>query len=68
MRETVEKPHSCSSFGFKHYDRIDRKQPALSVLTENINLLTEIKQILEEDEEEALENLFENFKSQKRKH
>ncbi len=55
-KTTIEK-HSaaCQSFQCTYCVRINPKQAALSALTENLNIISELKQILEEDEEEALE-------------
>lgn len=66
-RTTVEKHQSCEFFSFKYYARVDRKQAALAALTEHVNLLSEIRQILEEDDEEALEELLINIRNKKRK-
>lgn len=49
-----------------YYGRISRKQAALTALTENINVLAEIKQILDEDDDEAIKELFFDFKNRKR--
>ena len=66
-RTTVERHESCEFFSFKYYSRVDRKQAALTALTEHVNALSEIKQILEEDDEEVLEELLESIKKRKKK-
>ncbi len=66
-RKTVERHDSCEFFSFKYYARRDRMQAALAALTEHVNLMAEIKQILEEDDEEALEEMLLNIKRQKQK-
>ncbi len=66
-RRTVEKHESCEFFAFMRYTRCDRKQAALAALTEHINALAEIKQILEEDDEEALAEMLENLRRQRQK-
>lgn len=65
-RTTVDKQGSCEFFSLKHYYRIDRRQAALGAIAEHINVLSELKQILEEDDEEAVEELFYNFKNRKK--
>jgi len=62
---TVEKHGGCEKFQNMHYCRIDRKQAALAALTENLNAIGELKQILEDDESEALEEFFAQRKLQK---
>lgn len=52
---TVEKHEGCERFQNMYYGRVDRKEAALAALAENLNTLSEIKQILEDDESEALE-------------
>ncbi len=49
-----------------NYGSVNRKQAALSALVEHINILAEIKQILEEDDEEAIKELFFDFKNRKK--
>ncbi len=66
-RKTVEKHESCEFFGRRHYMRCDRRQSALAALTEHVNALAEIKQILEEDDKDALEAMIENLIIQRRK-
>ncbi len=65
-KTTVEKHEFCENFICIYYGRINRKQAALSALAEHINILAEIKQILEEDDEEAIQELFFDFKNRKR--
>lgn len=65
-KSDVDKQDYCESYSCKYYGRIDRKQAALSAIAEHINVLAEIKQILEEDDEEAVEELLFNFKNRKR--
>ncbi|MDE6104892.1 MAG: hypothetical protein K2G38_04350 [Clostridia bacterium] len=64
-KTTVEKHGLCENYSCMYYARINRKQAALAALTENINVLSEIKQILEEDDDEAIKELFFNFKKRK---
>ncbi len=64
-KATVEKGEFCENYTRKIYGRINRKQAALSALAEHINVLAEIKQILEEDDEEAIKKLFFDFKNRK---
>ncbi len=59
---TVEKHGVCEKFQNRRYCRIDRKQAAL---TENLNAIGELKQILEDDESEALEEFLIQRKLQK---
>jgi len=66
-RKTVDKHDGCEYFGYKCYSRADRKAAALSALTENINILAELKQILEEEDEELLDQFLVNFKNAKKK-
>ncbi len=65
-KATVERHGFCEKYTCAFYGRIDRKEAALKALTENLSLLSEIKQILEEDDEEAIEELLFNFKKRKR--
>jgi len=65
--ETIEKHCECEKFRVKYCGRFNRKQLALDALTENINLFAEIKQILEEDDEESLEELLFEYKRRKKK-
>ncbi len=66
-RNIVDKHHGREEFSQRCYGRIDRKQAALAALTENLNTLSEIKQILEEDEEEALEAFLKERIEQKKR-
>ena len=65
-KATVEKHEVCEKYVFMYCGRLNRKQAALTALTENINALAEIKQILEEDDEEDIEELFITFKNRKK--
>lgn len=65
-KTTVEKQECCEKYTNMFYARIDRKQAALSAISEHVNALAEIKQILEEDDDEAIKELFFNFKNRKR--
>ncbi len=65
-KATVEKHEFCEKYACMYYGRINRKQAALSALTEHINVLAEIKQILEEDDEETVNKLFFDFKNRKK--
>lgn len=56
----------CENYSCAYYGRIDRKQAALAAVIDNINVLAELKQILEEDDEEAIDELFYNFKNRKK--
>lgn len=65
-KSTVERHENCEQYTCMYYGRINRKQSALEALAEHINILAEIKQILEEDDDEAIKELFFNFKNRKR--
>ena len=65
---TIEKHnHACAFFQSTYYARMSKKEAALKALAENLNLIAEIKQILEEDEEEALEAFLFERNRQKQK-
>ena len=66
-KETKDKHCSCRDFSNKFYARVNRKEAALAAVTENINLLVELKQILEEDDEEALQAFLTDYRRLKRK-
>lgn len=66
-KKTVEKHDSCEKFSYKNYARIGRKSAALAAVTEHVNILAELKQILEEDDEELLGQLLADYKSAKQK-
>lgn len=66
QKTTVEKHEFCENYNCMYYGRVNRKQSAMSALAEHINILAEIKQILIEDDEEDLEELFYNFKNRKK--
>ena len=65
---TIEK-HNCACGFFQniYYTRLTKKEAALKALSENLNAIAEIKQILEEDEEEALQAFLYERNIQKRK-
>ncbi len=67
-RETVDKHYCCENFCRQSHVRIDKKAAALSKICENINILSEIKQILEEDDnqEEFLKDLLKRINAQKK--
>ncbi|MDE5601278.1 MAG: hypothetical protein K2J16_02150 [Clostridia bacterium] len=65
-KATVEKQEVCNLYSSMYIGRIDRKQAALSAVTDHINLLSELKQILEEDDDEAIQELFFDFKRRKK--
>ena len=65
---TIEKHnHACGFFQCTYYARLSKKEAALSALTQNLNAIAEIKQILEEDDEEILEAFLFERSLQKRK-
>lgn len=64
-KTTVERHEVCDKYSCMYYGRINRKQAALSAIAEHINVLSEIKQILDEDDDEAIKELFFNFKNRK---
>ena len=67
-KTTIEKHnHACAFFQSTYYARINKKEAALKALAENLNSIAEIKQILEENEEEALEAFLFERNAQKRK-
>ena len=67
-KTTIEKHNcACAFFQSAYYARISKKGAALKALTENLNSIAQIKQILEEDEEEALEAFLFERNLQKRK-
>ena len=65
-KATVEKGEYCESFTYAYYGRINRNQAALSAIAEHINILAELKQILEEDDEEVIQELLANFKNRRK--
>lgn len=65
-KSTVEKQGYCEKYCCAYYARVDRKQAALTAIAEHINALAEIKQILQEDDDEAIEELLFNFKNRKK--
>ena len=53
---TIEKHNNaCEKFQYMYYGRVSSKNAALEALADSLNTIAEIKQILEEDETEALE-------------
>lgn len=64
-KATVERHEVCENYSCMYYGRVNRKQAALSAITEHINILSELKQILEEDDDEAIKKLFFDFKKRK---
>lgn len=64
-KATVERHEVCENYSCMYYGRVNRKQAALSAITEHINILSELKQILEEDDDEAIKELFFDFKKRK---
>ena len=65
QKATVEKHELCENYANVFYARVDRRQAALSAVAEHINALAELKQILEEDDDEEIEELLFNFKKRK---
>lgn len=65
-KATVEKHGLCENYVNALYARADRRQAALSAVSEHINALAELKQILEEDDDEEIEELLFNFKRRKK--
>lgn len=57
---------TCGKFSNKNHVRIGRKQAALKALVDNLNILAEIKQILEEDDLDDLEELFTAIRERKK--
>ena len=65
-KATVEKHECCEKYACAYYGHVNRKQAALSAIVEHINILAEIKQILKEDDEDAIEELIIQFKNRKK--
>lgn len=65
-KETVERGNTCENFNWMFYPRINRRNAALSAIVEHITILSEIKQVLEEDDDEAIKELFFEFKNRKK--
>lgn len=65
-KTTVERHALCDKYECMYYGRVSRKQAALKAIAENINILSELKQILDEDDDEAVEELFFNYKNRKK--
>lgn len=66
-KTTVDKHFGCNDFAALYNFRIDRKAAALTALTENINMLAEIKQILEECDYEIIDEFAANLKKELKK-
>ena len=67
-KATIEKrSNACEYFQCRYNARVNPKNAALAALTENLNSIAEIKQILEEDDEEALKAFLIERKYQKEK-
>ncbi|MDE6585871.1 MAG: hypothetical protein K2K80_04250 [Clostridia bacterium] len=65
-KATVEKREVFDKFYHTYYAHVSRRQTALTALVEHINILSEIKQILDEDDDEMIKELFLDFKKRKR--
>ncbi len=65
-KTTVERHEVCEQYVCMFYGRINRKQAVLTAIAEHINVLAELKQILEEDDDEDIQELFFNYKKRKR--
>lgn len=65
-KATVERHEVCENYAFLYHGRIGRRQATLTAIIEHINLLSELKQILDEDDDEAIKELFLEFKKRKR--
>ena len=65
-KATVEKRDICDKYENMYYARISYKKVALSAIAEHINVLAELKQILEEDDEEDIAQLLYDFKNRKK--
>lgn len=61
-KTTVEKHGVCDKFSVCRYTRFGRKEAALAAVTENINLLSELKQILEDDNDDLIDEFADNLK------
>jgi len=64
-KDTVEKHETCECYTRRSHISYNKKGAALATIKEHIDLLAEIKQILEEDDEELLEYLLLEVKSRK---
>ena len=65
-KATVEKQECCEQYSSMYYGRIDRRHAALIAVAEHVDLLSELKQILEEDDDEAIQELLFDFKRRKK--
>ncbi len=65
-KTTVERHEVCDKYANMFYGRIDRRQSALLAIAEHINVLAELKQILEEDDDEALQELLFDYKKKRK--
>ena len=66
-KQTVDKNDICEEYSSMFYGRVKRRESALLAVIEHINILSELKQILEEDDEEAITELIFDYKRQKMK-
>lgn len=66
-KTTVEKSGECDNFSRCSYTRFGRKEAALVAVRENINLLFELKQILEDDNDDLIDDFANNLKDKLRK-
>ncbi len=66
-KETVDKHDTCECYVRNSYPSFNKKTVALMAIKGHIDLLAELKQILEEDDEELLEDLLRQVKNQKKK-
>ena len=64
-KTTVDKNEVCEQFTSMFYGRVNRKQAALTAIAEHINVLAELKQIIDEDDDEDIQELFFEFKRRK---
>ena len=64
-KTTVERYGDCDKFSFFYHGRIGRRQAALTAITEHIYLWSEVEQILDEDADEAIKELFLEFRKRK---
>lgn len=60
--ETVEKKFTCENFNRATYIHRVTRTVALKALTENLNLIVEIKQILEEDKQDLIRYVYDELK------
>lgn len=65
-KDTVKKEYYCDNYSFLYHGRIVRREAALSAVITHVDALSQLKQILEEDDEEEIKELFLNFRKRKR--